>query len=532
MPRAGRFVTLGAALLAGLLASLPLTSGPASATVGAATHGTAPPWVTGGSTAPTPAELSGRVDALVERQMSALHIPGLAIVIIRDGRICVEKGYGTTGSADPVSVDTPFVLGSTSKQLTGLAVQRLAAEGRLDLDQPVRAVLPSFGSGSEQASLITPRMLLGQTSGLSARSSRTAWDTAAGEGDSLQENAKRLGTVALDRLPGTSFEYADANYDLLGAVVEAASGQGFDAYLHSHVLEPLGMTHTFGDLGAARAAGLTDGYYRWFGLWNAAMDLPNARSAVPSSYIVSTARDQAALLMARLGPSPSDRETAAALTASLEPLARVDQWSDYASGWYAHPFWPSLPPGDAGTEPGVPLMYQHSGTAITYRSFLAFSPGAHYGIVVLVNRDDEVTPSGFDIFTDQLTRTALGTELPPYHADEDLLRRYSGALLVGLPLLQLATLLMAARARRRRRFALAVVSAVLVSLLSLSVLLGYVPSQSTLPLVATWQVLPDVASVTAMSVALALLVVVVVGTRVRRRRLSATTETSALGGAA
>ncbi|MEP6855897.1 MAG: serine hydrolase domain-containing protein, partial [Pedococcus sp.] len=366
---------------------------------------------------------------------------------------------------------------------------------------------------------ITARMLLGQTSGLSARSSRTGWDSNDGAGASLQINAKRLGAVPLDREPGATFEYADANYDVLGAVVEAASGENFDAYIRDHVLAPLGMAHTYVDLSSARAAGLTEGYYRWFGLWNATMDMPYARSAVPSSYVVSTARDQATLLAARIDEQPANRAIDAALAASLEPLARVDQYSTYASGWFVHPFWPSQPPGSTGTEPGVPVMYQHSGTAITYRSYLAFSPAAHFGIVVLANRDDEVTPSGFDIFTDQLTRTALGTALPPYRPEEDFIRHYSTAVLVGLPLLQLATVLLVARARRRARFVVAAATAVLVAGASLSLLLAYVPSQSTLPILATWQTLPDIAIVTATSIAMALLLVGVLTLHRRQQRL-------------
>lgn len=359
-------------------------------------------------------------------------------------------------------------------------------------------------------------MLLAQTSGLAARSSRTGWDNAGGEGDSLQQNAERLGTIPLDRPPGTSFEYADANYDVLGAAVEAASGQTFAGYLHDHVLQPLAMTHTFADPPAARAAGLSDGYYRWFGLGNASMSLPYARSAVPSSYIVSTARDQATLLSARLQGHPSDRATDAALTASLEPLVRVDKRNSYASGWFVHPFWPSQPPGSTGNEPGVPPMYQHGGTAITYRSFVAFCPAARYGIVVLINRDDEISPVGFDIFTDQLTRTALGTQLPPYRTDEDVVRRYSSALLVGLPLLQLTTVLTVARARRRATFATAATAAALVSATSPWLVLDYVPGQSTLPLLATWQTLPDTASVTATSVGFTLLLIAMAASYPRR----------------
>jgi CubicO group peptidase (beta-lactamase class C family) len=73
------------------------------------------------------------VDAYVAELQQRYHLRGVAVVVIRDGAIVVESGQGVAGpSGEPVTADTPFRIGSTSKQLTGLLIQQLIAEGRPD----------------------------------------------------------------------------------------------------------------------------------------------------------------------------------------------------------------------------------------------------------------------------------------------------------------------------------------------------------------------------------------------------------------
>jgi hypothetical protein len=109
--------------------------------------------------------------------------------------------------------------------------------------------------------------------------------------------------------------------------------------------------------------------------------------------------------------------------------------------------------------------------------------------------------------------TALGTEFPPYRTDEGLIRRCSTALLLGLPLLQLATVVMVARARRRVSIMAAVSSATALAVISIWLFLRYAPAQSTLPLWATWQTLPDIATVTPICITLTVSLVAVVSVR-------------------
>ncbi len=100
------------------------------------------------------------VGTLVTRQMAMLHIPGLFVVIIRDGQV-VGKGYAATGRPHPVGIDTPFVLDRRASSSPGLAVQQFAVEKALDLDLPVPKVFPAFGGHSVPVSRITARILLG-----------------------------------------------------------------------------------------------------------------------------------------------------------------------------------------------------------------------------------------------------------------------------------------------------------------------------------------------------------------------------------
>ncbi|WP_385898464.1 serine hydrolase domain-containing protein [Tessaracoccus sp. O5.2] len=97
-----------------------------------------------------------------------LRLAGVAVVVVRDGDVYEESYLGTSGGGRPVTADTPFVLGSTSKQFTGLAVQRLIADGRLALDTTVAEVLPDVEADGDVGRM-SVRQLLTHTSGLCCR---------------------------------------------------------------------------------------------------------------------------------------------------------------------------------------------------------------------------------------------------------------------------------------------------------------------------------------------------------------------------
>lgn len=113
-------------------------------------------------------EDANAVDAFVVEQMEKHRVPGVAVAILEDGEVSYLKGYGASGKGNPVTADTPFVIGSISKSFTAVAILQLVEDGLVDLDAPVRSYLPSFEVADETATgSITVRHFLHHTSGLS-----------------------------------------------------------------------------------------------------------------------------------------------------------------------------------------------------------------------------------------------------------------------------------------------------------------------------------------------------------------------------
>lgn len=109
-----------------------------------------------------------RIDAYIQARMEAAGIPGLALGVVYGDQVVYLKGYGVAGpDGRPVTPQTPFILGSTSKSFTALALMQLVEAGQIDLDAPVTTYLPWFRTRDAAASAqITVRNLLHQTSGL------------------------------------------------------------------------------------------------------------------------------------------------------------------------------------------------------------------------------------------------------------------------------------------------------------------------------------------------------------------------------
>src|SRR6266699_1013844 len=161
-----------------------------------------------------------RIDAYISEQMQADHIPGLALGLVHNDQIVHMRGFGEADqSGRAVTPQTPFILASVSNSFTALAIMQLVEAGKVELDAPVQRYLPWFRVADPTASArITVRQLLNQTSGIPGT------DSAPGK-TTVEQQVRALSTVTLDRPVGSSFEYANANYQALGLIVQAASGE-------------------------------------------------------------------------------------------------------------------------------------------------------------------------------------------------------------------------------------------------------------------------------------------------------------------
>ena len=171
-------------------------------------------------------------------------IPGLQVAVAVDGKLVWSAAFGYADIAHQTRVTrtTMFRIGSVSKPLTSIAVAQLVLGGKLDLDAPVQRYVPSFPQKPWPA---TTRELAGHLAGIRHY-----------QGDEFLRNTPyRSVTAGLaifenDSLlfePGTRFSYSSYGFNLIGAVVEGASGENFLAYMGAHVIRPLGLTHTAAD---------------------------------------------------------------------------------------------------------------------------------------------------------------------------------------------------------------------------------------------------------------------------------------------
>jgi CubicO group peptidase (beta-lactamase class C family) len=141
------------------------------------------------------------IDAYIHARMQAAHIPGLALGVVRGNQVAYLKGYGIAGpDGRSVTPQTPFILGSTSKSFTALAIMQLVEAGKIDLDAPVTKYLPWFRTADEAASArITVRNLLQQDSRLPVDEGREGFS----END-LIKGRKRQVAFSIDDLPDQS----------------------------------------------------------------------------------------------------------------------------------------------------------------------------------------------------------------------------------------------------------------------------------------------------------------------------------------
>lgn len=333
------------------------------------------------------AAVQARIDNYVERERQASGIPGIALAIVHPDQTVHLRGFGHDGRGKPVSADTPFPIGSLSKSFTALLVRQAIESGRLAADAPVQRYLPWFRVADAQASArITPRHLLNQTSGLSRADGMAP--LLQGSMASTEELARGLSTVSLAHPVGERFEYSNLNFVVLGALLQAVTGQSWQESIDGRVLLPLAMSHSFTDRDAARQAGMTAVHRMWFGV-------PIAQQLVlPPGYaaaggLVSSASDLARYLQMLLagGVAPGGRvlseEGVMQLLAPASPpghstLLSADFAFRYGEGWFVGPF---------GVANGARW---HLGNLASFAAWMVLLPETRQAVVVLINANSEL----------------------------------------------------------------------------------------------------------------------------------------------
>jgi CubicO group peptidase (beta-lactamase class C family) len=188
--------------------------------------------------AQTPAADAAVTD-YVKVEMQRQHIPGLALLVVKSGKIVRSEGFGLANVElqVPVKPETIFQSGSVGKQFTATAVMMLVEEGKIGLDDPLTKY---FADAPPSWKEVTVRELLSHTAGFGDYPKdfnfRKDWTE--------DEELKLIESIPLAYPPGTSWAYSNFGYVTLGILIHRVTGEFYGDFLQQRIFQPLGMTST------------------------------------------------------------------------------------------------------------------------------------------------------------------------------------------------------------------------------------------------------------------------------------------------
>lgn len=322
------------------------------------------------------AALFRELGAQIQSWMQEYGVPGVALGIIADGEEYLA-GFGITSMENPLDVtpDTSFQIGSTTKTVTATAIMRLHEQGRLDLNAPVRRYLPEFKLRDEQAAANVT--VLDTLSHLGGWKGDVVVDTGNGD-DAISRYVERLADAPQVAPLRELWTYNNAGFVVAGRVIEAVTGQTYEAAVQELVLDPLGMRDSTFFPHEVMVRRFAVGHLNKEGGLAIARPWNIPRSATPAGTLNSTARDQLRYARFHLGDGRAE---------SGERLLSAEGLKQMQS---------PVTPAANGQEMGVSWFVQHVGGVrfiahggATFGQMSAFwmAPDRSFAFTCLTNAD-------------------------------------------------------------------------------------------------------------------------------------------------
>ena len=362
-------------------------------------------------------------DAYVERVMKTFDVPGIAVAIVKDGRVVLAKGYGVRrlGRPERVDADTRFGIASNTKLFTATALALLVEEGKLRWDDPVIRYLPDFAMYDPYVTReLSVRDLLVHRSGLGLGAGDLLWWPASTY--DRAEIARRLRYIK----PATSFRsayaYDNVLYLIAGQLIEKLSGTSWEEFVRARILVPVGMTSsTVRHADAAGSGNVASTHAEVDGVVRQVAPMTSDNTN-PAGGINATATDMARWIIVqmdsgRIAPAaagvPERRLFSPASTRELWSIVTPLRPGGPKPAGFDH-----LRPNLAGYALGIgvqdyrgTLMLQHSGGLPGYVSLVTMLPAKRLGVAVLTNQESDFALSAV---TFQAIDALLGVTLPDY----------------------------------------------------------------------------------------------------------------------
>jgi len=352
-----------------------------------------------------PSFISDSLDAYIHRGLSDWNVPGLSLVIVKDGKVVIRKGYGVRDieTKQPVDEQTLFMIASNTKLFTGTALALLETRGRISLNDPVTRYFPDYKLYDPVATqLVTIRDLLAHRIGTKTfQGDFTFWNTRL----SREEIIRRMRLLKPSQLFRQDYGYCNSCFLTAGEVIPKVTGRSWEDYVRDSLLLPLKMVNSMPlSTGIEKQANVARPYTTAYTGTLQRIPYDNWNNLAPAASIVSNVSELTNWLQFQLdsGRFEGKRIVPFSVLAKTRDVNIVT--GSRKSG--------SLPMHFRGYGLGLfaadyngRQIYWHTGGAGGMVSNVCFVPEERLGIAILTNQDNQ---SFFEALRYQVLDAYLG----------------------------------------------------------------------------------------------------------------------------
>lgn len=352
-----------------------------------------------------PSFIEKDLDSYINQGIKDWNVPGLAIAIIKDGKVVVMKGYGVRDikTKEPVDENTLFMIASNSKLFTGTALAQLDAAKKLSLDDKITKYFPDYSVyDANTTALLTIKDLLGHHLGTKTfQGDFTFWNTTL----SRQQIIDKMKLLKPSMEFRQSYGYCNSCFLTAGQVIQQVTGKPWETYVQDSLLTPLGMTNTYPlSTGIASRKGASKPYTNSFTGKMTELPYDNVDNLAPAGSIVSCVKDVAKWLTMQLDSGKYEGKQ----IVSWKALQKTRDQNTIVSSRKS----PVLPMHFRGYGLGVfeadyngKQIFWHTGGADGFVTNTCFVPEEKLAITILTNNDNQ---SFFEVLRYQVLDAYLG----------------------------------------------------------------------------------------------------------------------------
>jgi len=359
-----------------------------------------------------PSFVKDSLDNYINKGIQDWDIPGLAIVIVKDGKVVVMKGYGVRNleTKDPVDENTLFMIASNTKLFTATSLAQLDYDKKLSLNDKITKYFPWFSAyDSNTTALVTIRDMLSHHLGTKTfQGDFTFWNSLYSR-DSIMYKMRLLKPTGNFR---QQWGYCNSCFLTAGQVIQEVTGKPWEVYVYDSIIGPLGMANTYGlghkmQLMPNAASPYTNSFSEELQL----LPYDNVDNLAPAGSIVSNVKDISKWLMMQLDSGRLNGKRiipwqAIQRTRDMNTIITSRKNSFLPYHYYGYGL------GVFMSDYGGKQVFEHTGGADGFVTNTCFVPEENLGVAIFTNNDNQ---SFFEMLRYHILDAYLGMPFKDYN---------------------------------------------------------------------------------------------------------------------